>query len=155
YDFRMREESASMGRWMQLDPMQYAAGDPNLYRTEGNSPIGRLDPTGLQDPEWSWRGCFGGWIGFPGGFAGCYGGGYFIPERPPGARAGYGAPSLGSGAFGPGLGFVGAPPGRGAPGTSPRPGVPGGGRPVTPTQAPPGAPPMDWVNPAGWIFLGS
>src|SRR5262249_530260 len=35
YHFRAREDSPTMGRWMQLDPIRYEAGDTNLYRYLG------------------------------------------------------------------------------------------------------------------------
>lgn len=38
----------SLGRWLTMDPEGFAAGDANLYRTEGNDPISQTDPTGLQ-----------------------------------------------------------------------------------------------------------
>lgn len=49
YHFRNRELSATLGRWMQLDPIGFAAGDNDLYRCALNSPINRnrIDPLGL------------------------------------------------------------------------------------------------------------
>ncbi len=38
--------SPNLGRWLQQDPIGYAAGDSNLYRYEGNEPINFIDPTG-------------------------------------------------------------------------------------------------------------
>lgn len=38
----------TLGRWMNLDPVSYGAGDANLYRAYGNSPVGLLDPSGLE-----------------------------------------------------------------------------------------------------------
>jgi RHS repeat-associated protein len=49
YDFRMRHYSPTLGRWVQLDPIRFAAGDPNLYRDEGNNPANATDPSGLAD----------------------------------------------------------------------------------------------------------
>ena len=37
-----------LGRWMQLDPVGFAAGDANLYRAVENNPANELDPSGLQ-----------------------------------------------------------------------------------------------------------
>ncbi len=39
---------ASTGRWLSQDPIGFAAGDANVYRYCGNSPITYADPTGLQ-----------------------------------------------------------------------------------------------------------
>jgi hypothetical protein len=36
----------SIGRWLQEDPIGFAAGDPNLYRYVGNDPLNNTDPTG-------------------------------------------------------------------------------------------------------------
>ena len=47
YHFRFRDYSPSLGRWTSLDPLRYEAGDVNLYRTLGNDPFNRLDPSGL------------------------------------------------------------------------------------------------------------
>jgi RHS repeat-associated protein len=51
YHFRHRDYSPTLGRWTRLDPIRYAAGDMNLYRGLGNSPVNRVDPSGL---VWSW-----------------------------------------------------------------------------------------------------
>ncbi len=37
----------SVGRWTSEDPIDFAGGDPNLYRYVGNSPTNARDPTGL------------------------------------------------------------------------------------------------------------
>ncbi len=50
YHFRFRDYSPTLGRWTSLDPLRYAAGDVNLYRTVGNNPLNSLDPSGLFDP---------------------------------------------------------------------------------------------------------
>jgi RHS repeat-associated protein len=47
FDFRNRDLSATLGRWLQLDPARFEAADVNLYRSEGNDPAGCLDPYGL------------------------------------------------------------------------------------------------------------
>jgi RHS repeat-associated protein len=49
YHFRFRDYSPTLGRWTSLDPLSYAAGDVNLYRTVGNDPLNSLDPSGLDD----------------------------------------------------------------------------------------------------------
>jgi RHS repeat-associated protein len=41
-------EFTSMGVWLTIDPIGLRAGDSNLYRYEGNSPIVNLDPSGTQ-----------------------------------------------------------------------------------------------------------
>lgn len=35
------------GRFLQVDPLSFDAGDPNLYRNEGNNPVNYTDPMGL------------------------------------------------------------------------------------------------------------
>ena len=51
YHFRHRDYSPSLGRWTSLDPLQYDAGDVNLYRTLRNSPSNYIDPIGLSDVQ--------------------------------------------------------------------------------------------------------
>jgi hypothetical protein len=36
----------SVGRWLEKDPVGFAAGDANLYRYAGNDPVNRADPSG-------------------------------------------------------------------------------------------------------------
>ena len=40
--------SPTLGRFIQNDPIEYEAGDPNLYRFVGNNPTNYLDPSGLE-----------------------------------------------------------------------------------------------------------
>jgi RHS repeat-associated protein len=47
YNFRNRDYSPTLGRWLQLDPLGFSAGDDNLYRYENDQVILMLDPTGL------------------------------------------------------------------------------------------------------------
>jgi RHS repeat-associated protein len=47
YNQRMRDQSPTLGRWMQNDPLRYHAGDNNLYRDEENGPTNETDPSGL------------------------------------------------------------------------------------------------------------
>jgi RHS repeat-associated protein len=47
YDFRNRQYSPQLGRWMNEDPLRLRAGDPNLYRYVNNEPSAS-DPLGLQ-----------------------------------------------------------------------------------------------------------
>jgi RHS repeat-associated protein len=47
YNVRNREYSPTLGRWLQIDPIGFAAGDVNLYRNVGNSPLRFVDPLGL------------------------------------------------------------------------------------------------------------
>jgi RHS repeat-associated protein len=51
---RHRDYSASLGRFIERDPIGFDAGDNNWYRFVGNGPTGRTDPSGLceeQTPE--------------------------------------------------------------------------------------------------------
>ncbi len=41
--------SPTLGRWTQNDPIEFEAGDPNLYRFVGNNPTNMTDPSGLQE----------------------------------------------------------------------------------------------------------
>ena len=47
YDFRNRMYQPELGRFLQPDPKEFAAGDYNLYRYCHNDPINKSDPTGL------------------------------------------------------------------------------------------------------------
>ncbi len=47
YDFRNRIYQPELGRFLQPDPKEFAAGDYNLYRYCHNDPINKTDPTGL------------------------------------------------------------------------------------------------------------
>jgi len=51
YDYRNRMYQPELGRFMQPDPNDFAAGDYNLYRYCHNDPVNRTDPTGLQDDK--------------------------------------------------------------------------------------------------------
>jgi RHS repeat-associated protein len=44
---RNRDYSPSLGRFIELDPIGFSAGDNNWYRFVGNGPIGGVDPMGL------------------------------------------------------------------------------------------------------------
>jgi RHS repeat-associated protein len=46
YLFRIRDLSPTLGRWIENDPLQYAAGSSNFYEDVMNDPVARLDPTG-------------------------------------------------------------------------------------------------------------
>jgi RHS repeat-associated protein len=43
---RHRDYSASLGRFIEIDPIGFKAGDNNWYRFVGNGPVGGLDPDG-------------------------------------------------------------------------------------------------------------
>jgi RHS repeat-associated protein len=47
-DNRYRIYLFQIGRFGQFDPSGFEADDPNLYRYEGNQPLSRLDPYGLE-----------------------------------------------------------------------------------------------------------
>jgi RHS repeat-associated protein len=48
YDYRNRVYSAEIGCFLQTDPIQFDAGDVNLYRYVKNSAADMIDPLGLQ-----------------------------------------------------------------------------------------------------------
>jgi RHS repeat-associated protein len=45
---RHRDYSATLGRFIELDPIGFSAGDNNWYRFVANGPTGKVDPSGLQ-----------------------------------------------------------------------------------------------------------
>ena len=44
---RHRDYSATLGRFIELDPIGFEAGDNNWYRFVANGPTGKTDPSGL------------------------------------------------------------------------------------------------------------
>jgi RHS repeat-associated protein len=44
---RHRDYSATLGRFIELDPIGFSAGDNNWYRFVANGPTGKVDPSGL------------------------------------------------------------------------------------------------------------
>jgi uncharacterized protein RhaS with RHS repeats len=48
YDYRNRVYSATLGRFLQTDPIRFEAGDGNLYRYVKNNSARYSDPTGEQ-----------------------------------------------------------------------------------------------------------
>jgi len=51
YDFRHRMYHPDLGRFLQMDPIGFDAGDMNLFRYCGDDPLDRSDPTGLDAEE--------------------------------------------------------------------------------------------------------
>src|SRR5262249_399825 len=47
YGFRERDYSPTLGRFVERDPLGFAAGDTNVYRFVGNGPTNATDPSGL------------------------------------------------------------------------------------------------------------
>jgi len=47
YHYRARTYSAELGRFLQMDPIKFDAGDPNIFRYVGNDPLNWTDPMGL------------------------------------------------------------------------------------------------------------
>jgi RHS repeat-associated protein len=47
YDYRSRMYQPELGRFLQPDPKEFAAGDYNLYRYCHNDPVNKSDPLGL------------------------------------------------------------------------------------------------------------
>jgi RHS repeat-associated protein len=64
YYFRNRDYSATLGRWVSLDPIRFSAGDVNLYRYVGNNAGNKLDPSGLIAPFIVLGGIAIGWMIF-------------------------------------------------------------------------------------------
>jgi RHS repeat-associated protein len=60
YDYRNRMYQPELGRFLQPDPSEFAAGDYNLYRYCHNDPVNKSDPTGLLSltsqggGDWDW-----------------------------------------------------------------------------------------------------
>jgi RHS repeat-associated protein len=46
YHYRARTYSAELGRFLQMDPIKFDAGDPNIFRYVGNDPFNWTDPSG-------------------------------------------------------------------------------------------------------------
>jgi RHS repeat-associated protein len=44
---RFRWYSPTLGRWVSVDPIEFAGGDRNLYRFVNNEPVNETDPKGL------------------------------------------------------------------------------------------------------------
>jgi RHS repeat-associated protein len=51
YDYRNRLYHPELGRFLQPDPKEFAAGDYNLYRYCHNDPVNKSDPLGLLEFE--------------------------------------------------------------------------------------------------------
>jgi RHS repeat-associated protein len=49
YDYRNRFYHPDLGRFLQIDPTGFDAGDMNLFRYCNDGPIDGSDPTGLYD----------------------------------------------------------------------------------------------------------
>jgi RHS repeat-associated protein len=60
YDFRIRQDSPILGRWMQIDPRAVRPREPQLYKYDSDNPEDRTDPLGTIDtsprglPAGSW-----------------------------------------------------------------------------------------------------
>jgi RHS repeat-associated protein len=50
YYIRHRDLSPVLGRWIELDPLRFRAGDTNMYRYVGNDPVAYSDPSGELAP---------------------------------------------------------------------------------------------------------
>jgi RHS repeat-associated protein len=74
YDYRARMYQPELGRFMQPDPKEFAAGDYNLYRYCHNDPVNHSDPMGLaerilEDFQWKMNCFFDGGNSFEGSYA--------------------------------------------------------------------------------------
>src|SRR5690554_4068460 len=49
HDYHARNYDASLGRWMNVDPLGEIAPDRTPYHFVSNNPINRIDPNGLTD----------------------------------------------------------------------------------------------------------
>jgi RHS repeat-associated protein len=49
YDYRARMYQPELGRFLQPDPVEFAASDYNLYRYCHNDPVNKSDPTGMRE----------------------------------------------------------------------------------------------------------
>ncbi|HHK41130.1 MAG TPA: RHS repeat-associated core domain-containing protein, partial [Planctomycetaceae bacterium] len=50
YYYRARYYDPALGRFLSEDPLGFEAGDANLTRYVGNDPVGKVDPSGLEEP---------------------------------------------------------------------------------------------------------
>ena len=71
YDYRHRMCRPNIGRFLQMDPIGFDAGDMNLFRYCGYDPVDRSDPTGLiarvaEDRLWAMSCFFDGGNSFQG-----------------------------------------------------------------------------------------
>jgi RHS repeat-associated protein len=57
YDYRNRVYSPVIGRFMQIDPIRFNAGDVNMYRYVGNGVVISTDPSGLVDKSYTSPNC--------------------------------------------------------------------------------------------------
>jgi len=55
YHYRARAYSTKLGRFLQLDPIDFDGGDLNVYRYVGNDPVNWIDPWGLQGSDYNQR----------------------------------------------------------------------------------------------------
>jgi RHS repeat-associated protein len=77
YHMDRRDYSATLARFVSVDPSGFSAGDNNFYRFVANDPITRLDPTGLAHATHLGNGTL---IRTGNGFR-------FIPDPPPGGSS--------------------------------------------------------------------
>src|SRR5262245_44429629 len=45
----------TIGQWLEEDPVDFDAADPNLRRFVGNNPTNLVDPSGLQKKNPGWQ----------------------------------------------------------------------------------------------------
>jgi RHS repeat-associated protein len=112
YDYRNRFYQPVLGRFLEGDPMGFAAGDNNLFRYCGGDPVNQIDPTGMAssggspgvpykplEPKTPPGFYYGGQPGYEGGSESNPSNYGYDPDTGLGERATVGWPS-GTGAFG-------------------------------------------------------
>jgi RHS repeat-associated protein len=56
YDYRNRFYYPALGRFLQIDPTSFDAGDMNLFRYCGHDPVNGIDPLGLEEGDMNGQG---------------------------------------------------------------------------------------------------
>ena len=70
YAFRARHYDGGLGRFTGIDPLEFGAGDANLFRFLANSPVNLRDPSGTRIIDYTANGILASF--FAGSLAFCY-----------------------------------------------------------------------------------